>query len=87
MGKTYIDIFLNHLIIRKLIWLEFALDCSLQNVCNCVDKSPRWPSEQDIGPYGEMIFSSSKTKKLIESKLYLNNHWMIPYTICFSVSN
>jgi hypothetical protein len=39
----------------------------------------------NIGLYGEIkkMFFFSETRNLIEPKLNMNNHWMVPYTILF----
>ena len=30
----------------------------------------------------ELNFSYTETGSLIEFKLYINNHWMVPYKVC-----
>ena len=47
-------------------------------------RNPRWLPLQDfcaIGPYGKMNNSFIRNNKMIEHKLYMNGHWMVPYKV------
>jgi hypothetical protein len=69
--------------------LKCALGVPLQNVCFCVEKKTKMVAiagcNFNIGLYGEIkkMFFFSETRNLIEPKLNMNNHWMVPYTILF----
>jgi len=68
--------------------LKCALGVPLQNVCFCVEKKTQMAAIAghyfNIRLYGKIkkcFFS--ETRNLIEPKLNMNNHWMVPYKILF----
>ena len=90
IGKYFKILLLwNIRIIWKQAWLECSLYGYLQNVCFCVNPSPKnvkmsttvGHHSTNMGPYGKIIFKNS----LIDINLSMYNHLIVPYKISIFV--